>query len=50
VIVTDHGKPTLKITPLPKTESLESVFGKFRNAVVYHEDIMKSTNEESSEL
>lgn len=46
VIVTDHGKPALKITPLPKSESLESVFGKHRNAVVYHEDIMRPTSEE----
>lgn len=50
VIVTDHGKPTLKITPLPKSESLDSVFGKHRNSVVYHEDIMKQTSKEWSEI
>ena len=46
VIVTDHGKPTLKITRLPKSESIESVFGKHRGTVVYKEDIMKPTEQE----
>ncbi len=50
VIVTDHGKPTLKITRLPKSESVESVFGRHRGEVVYAEDILKPTIEEWPEL
>jgi len=50
VIVTDHGKPTIKITRLPKRESVETVFGKNRNRVVYKEDILKPTTEEWMEL
>lgn len=46
VIVTDHGKPSLKISRLPKQESVEDVFGKHRNQVVYNEDIMKPTLDE----
>ncbi|EDY84899.1 prevent-host-death family protein [Verrucomicrobiia bacterium DG1235] len=46
VVVTDRGKPTLKITRLPKKESLEDVFGSSRNAVVYNEDVMAPTTEE----
>ena len=30
VIVTDRGKPTLKIARLPRSESVESVFGEHR--------------------
>ena len=46
VIVTDHGRPTLRITRLPQRESVDSVFGKHRRAVIYGEDIMKPTTEE----
>ena len=46
VIVTDHGKPTLRITRLPQSESVDSVFGKNRRAVIYKEDIMIPTTEE----
>ena len=49
VVVTDHGKPTLKITRLPKKESLEDVFGTSRRKVVYKEDIMTPTSSEWSE-
>ena len=50
VIVTDHGKPTLKISPLPKSESVESVFGKYRGAVIYREEILESTVDEWPEV
>ena len=46
VIVTDHGKPTLKISRLPKRESVETVFARHRNGVRYKEDIMVPTTEE----
>ena len=46
VIVTDHGKPTLKISRLPKRESVESVFERYRNRVRYKGDIMLPTAEE----
>lgn len=46
VIVTDHGRPTLRITRLPQGESVDGVFGKHRRAVIYGEDILKPTTEE----
>ena len=46
VIVTDHGKPTLRIARLPQGESVDSLFGKHRHAVMYKEDIRKPTTEE----
>lgn len=50
VIVTDHGKPTLKISRLTQKESVASVFGKHRNAITYKEDIMKPTTGEWTEI
>ena len=46
VIVTDRGKPTLKIARLPRGESVESVFGEHRASVVYGEDILLPTGNE----
>lgn len=50
VIVTDHGKPKLKIARLPNRESVGEVFGKHRGEVTYHEDILKPTEEEWTDL
>lgn len=47
LIVTDHGRPVLKIVPLqPKRPSVEELFAPYRGKVVYHEDIMKPLTEE----
>jgi len=50
LIVTDHGEPRLKITRLPRRESVDDVFGEKRGNVVYREDILKPTADEWSEL
>ena len=49
IIVTDHGKPKLRITRLPNRESVTEVFGKHRGSNTYHEDILKPTEEEWGE-
>jgi len=47
LIVTDHGRPVLKISPIEaRKPTIDELFGPFRGKVVYHEDIMKPLTEE----
>jgi antitoxin (DNA-binding transcriptional repressor) of toxin-antitoxin stability system len=39
LIVTDHGKPVLKITPVKQTHSVDNLFGDLQGKVIYLEDI-----------
>lgn len=46
LIVTDRGRPVLKIVPLSDKSSVEDVFGHLHGRVVYHEDINTPTLDE----
>ena len=39
LVVTDHNKPVLKITPIKNEHSVEEVFAGARGQVVYHGNI-----------
>lgn len=39
LIVTDHGKPVLKIVPIQQKVTVEGVFGQYHGQVIFHEDI-----------
>ena len=39
LVVTDQGKPVLKIIPFQKEASVADVFGDLQGKVAYHEDI-----------
>jgi antitoxin (DNA-binding transcriptional repressor) of toxin-antitoxin stability system len=39
LIVTDQGKPVLKIIPIKKASSVAEVFGELQGKVSYREDI-----------
>jgi antitoxin (DNA-binding transcriptional repressor) of toxin-antitoxin stability system len=49
LIVTDHGKPVLKIIPLTIKANIQEVFGEFQGQVSYHEDINTPTLQEWEE-
>lgn len=46
LIVTDHGKPVLKIVPIKKKSTVYEVFGQYYGQVIYHEDINTPTIDE----
>lgn len=46
LIVTDHGKPVLKIVPIKEKASVEEVFGQYFEQIVFHEDINSPTIDE----
>ncbi len=46
LIVTDHGKPVLKIVPIKKKATVDEVFGHYYGQVIYHEDINTPTIDE----
>jgi antitoxin (DNA-binding transcriptional repressor) of toxin-antitoxin stability system len=50
LIVTDNGKPVLKIVPIVKKASVDEVFGKYYGQVTYHEDINTPTIDEWDEV
>lgn len=39
LIVTDRGRPVLRIQPVSKKKTVDDVFGAIRGGVIYHEDI-----------
>ncbi len=43
LIVTDHGRPVLKIIPIKKRATVEEVFGDLQGKVQYFEDINTPT-------
>jgi antitoxin (DNA-binding transcriptional repressor) of toxin-antitoxin stability system len=49
LVVTDHGKPTLKITPILQKKSTKEVFAQYQGKVIYHEPITTPTSEEWTE-
>lgn len=49
VVVTDHNKPVLLITPFKNELSVEEAFQGYRGKVSYHGDILEPTTEEWGE-
>lgn len=43
LIVTDHGKPVLKITPIKEKQGVRELFGGLQGKVAYLEDINMPT-------
>jgi antitoxin (DNA-binding transcriptional repressor) of toxin-antitoxin stability system len=50
LIVTDRGKPVLRIIPISDKATTAELFGAFQGRVVYHEDINTPTLAEWSEV
>ena len=50
LIVTDHGKPVLKILPIRDKSTVEELFGEFQGQVSYYEDIDTPTLPEWDEV
>jgi prevent-host-death family protein len=50
LIVTDHGKPVLRITPIREKDSISQLFNGLQGQVIYHEDIDTPTMSEWSEI
>jgi prevent-host-death family protein len=50
VIVTDHGKPVLKIIPIEPKTSITELFGNFQGKVSYLEDLNQPTVDEWGEV
>jgi prevent-host-death family protein len=46
LIVTDNGRPVVKVSPIRARTSAAEVFGDVRGRVVYHEDILAPTTDE----
>lgn len=46
LIVTDNGKPVLKIVPYKKKGTVDEIFGKYYGKLVIHEDINTPTIDE----
>ena len=46
LIVTDHGKPVLKIIPIKQKAAVDAVFGDLQGQVTYLEDINTTTLQE----
>ena len=38
LVVTDRGRPTLRIQPIAPKRSVEDVFGDFQGQLTFHED------------
>jgi prevent-host-death family protein len=50
IIVTDHGRPTLRVEPIEERFSVETLFADVRGKMVYHADIMEPETDEWSDL
>lgn len=50
LVVTDRGKPVVKITKYAAAPSTEDLFGKMRGKVKYFEDLTTPTTDEWGEL
>jgi len=46
LVVTDKGRPVVKVVPIRARASAADVFGDVRGRVVYHEDILAPTTDE----
>ena len=49
LIVTDHGKPVLKIVPIQKKATIADLFANIQGQVTYLEDINTPTSQEWEE-
>jgi antitoxin (DNA-binding transcriptional repressor) of toxin-antitoxin stability system len=49
LIVTDQGKPVLKITPIKQKSSVKELFAEYQGKVTYLEDINTPTLQEWDE-
>ncbi len=50
IIVTDHKRPVLRISPFKTRQSVEEVFGDLQGKVIYYEDIDTPTSDEWTEV
>jgi prevent-host-death family protein len=50
LIVTEHGRPVLRIVPIRPKVTVQEVFGDVQGRVVYHEDINLPTIDEWDEV
>lgn len=50
LIVTERGRPVLKVTPIRPKRTVEELFGAIQGQVVYLEDINTPTIDEWSEV
>jgi antitoxin (DNA-binding transcriptional repressor) of toxin-antitoxin stability system len=50
LIVTDQGKPVLKIIPIKQKSSVKELFADHQGQVTYHEDIDTPTQQEWEEV
>jgi prevent-host-death family protein len=50
LIVTDHGKPVLRIMPIRERDSISQLFAGLQGQVIYYEDIDEPTMSEWSEI
>lgn len=50
LIVTDHGKPAVKIVPIKQKTTVEVLFSDLQGRITYHEDINLPTLEEWEEV
>lgn len=50
IIITDQGKPVLKIIKYKQTPTTEELFASMRGKVQYFEDLTTPTTEEWSEI
>lgn len=46
LIVTDNGRPVVKVVPIRKRRTAAELFGDVRGRVVYREDILAPTTDE----
>ncbi|HEY6177517.1 MAG TPA: type II toxin-antitoxin system prevent-host-death family antitoxin [Kofleriaceae bacterium] len=46
LVVTDNGRPVVKVVPIQTHSSAAELFGDVRGRVVYHEDILAPTTDE----
>jgi antitoxin (DNA-binding transcriptional repressor) of toxin-antitoxin stability system len=49
LVVTDHGKPVLRIVPFKPKMGVDELFGNFQGSVTYREDINTPSLSEWSE-
>lgn len=43
LIVTDHNRPVLRISPIGNRKSVDDLFGQFQGQLVFHEDVNAPT-------
>ena len=49
LVVTDNGKPVVKIVPISHRTPADEVFSDVRGGVIYHRDVLEPETEEWSE-